>query len=89
MWYIYMIRTTKNKLYTGITTDVLRRFNEHKSGKKGARFFRSNTPKEIVYVEESENRSSASKREYEIKTFTKSQKERLVKSELNLVELFQ
>ncbi|WP_127716645.1 GIY-YIG nuclease family protein [Halobacteriovorax sp. HLS] len=80
-WFVYIIETTSNKFYTGITTDVERRFNEHLNDKKkGAKFFRSNRPKKVVYIEEFENRSLASKREYEIKQLTRQQKEKLLKS---------
>ncbi len=32
-WFLYLIRTADNKLYTGITTDVERRYQQHQSGK--------------------------------------------------------
>ena len=38
-WYLYLIRTADNKLYTGITTDVERRYQQHQSG-KGAKALR-------------------------------------------------
>lgn len=80
-WYVYIIETTKGHYYTGITTDVERRFSEHLNDKsKGAKYFRSNTPKKVIYTENFENRSLASKREYEIKKMTKVQKLRLVGS---------
>jgi putative endonuclease len=82
-WFVYIIETTLGKYYTGITTDVERRFEEHKNDpKKGAKYFRSNTPKRVIHTEIYENRSEASSREYEIKKMTKSQKKELVKSTL-------
>lgn len=60
-------------LYTGITTDVQRRFAEHKAGKGGA-YTRSHKVSKIVYIEKSPNRSKASKREHEIKKMKKLQK---------------
>lgn len=80
MWYLYIIETENNKLYTGITTDVERRFNEHLNEPKGAKFLKANPPKRIVYTEEFENRSEASKREIEVKKLSRSQKERLIKT---------
>lgn len=78
MWYLYIIQTINNKLYTGITTDPKRRFKEHSSNlKKRAKFFRSNPPLKIIYTEEYQNRSEASKREYEIKKMKRSDKEKL------------
>lgn len=81
-WYVYIVETTTGKYYTGITTDIERRFKEHCSSKKGAKFFRSNTPKKIIYSEEYENRSLASKREWEIKQMSKAKKVELVHSSI-------
>ncbi len=79
-WFLYIIQTKKKRLYTGITTDVERRFEEHKSGSaKAAKFFRSDKPHKIVRIENFENRSEASKREAEIKSFTRPQKLKLCK----------
>lgn len=77
-WFLYIILTTNNKLYTGITTDLERRFNEHKNSKKGAKFFRSHTPKKIIHSEIFSNRSEASKRESYIKSLTRKQKDELI-----------
>lgn len=73
-----MIRTEDGQLYTGITTDIQRRWQEHSSGKGGARYFRTRKPKLMCFVEQHPDRSSASKREAEIKKFSKSIKEALV-----------
>ncbi len=73
-----MVLSASGKLYTGISTDVERRFAEHASGKKGARFFRISEPQEIVYRETCENRSLASQREYQIKQLTRQQKLELI-----------
>ncbi len=81
-WFVYIIETTSGRLYTGITTDIERRFKEHCSSKKGAKFFRSNTPKEVVYSEAFENRSLASKREWEIKQFSRAKKLELIHSSI-------
>lgn len=84
MWFVYMILTEKNRLYTGIATDVERRFVEHLSDpSKGAKFFRSDRPVMVVYCEECENRSLASIRESEIKKLNRLGKELLVKSLLD------
>jgi putative endonuclease len=78
-WTVYIIRTEKDRLYTGITTDLTRRFDEHANDlSKGAKFFRSDKPVEIVYSEKYENRSQASVREAQIKKLTRKQKELLV-----------
>lgn len=81
MWFVYIIRTKKNRFYTGITKDVKRRFSEHMQGPKarGAKFFLSDKPMEIVYQESFPDRSSASKEEARIKKMTRKEKENLVK----------
>ncbi|RYY03058.1 MAG: GIY-YIG nuclease family protein [Gammaproteobacteria bacterium] len=73
-----MIRTNDGQLYTGITTDIQRRWQEHSSGKGGARYFRARRPERLCLLEEHPDRSSASKREAEIKKLTKTLKETLV-----------
>ena len=78
MWFVYMIRTKDGQLYTGITTDIQRRWQEHSSGKGGARYFRARKPERLCLLEEHPDRSSASKREAEIKKLTKTLKETLV-----------
>ena len=61
-WSVYIIFCTDNTLYTGITVDVSRRYDQHVTG-KGAKYFRSRQPEQLVYVEQGHNRSSATKRE--------------------------
>lgn len=77
-WYVYVILTGKGKLYTGISTDPERRFIEHLCDrKKGAKYFRSDTPVKIVYLEEWETMSEALIREAELKKWS-GQKKRMV-----------
>jgi putative endonuclease len=78
-WYVYIILTEKGKLYTGITVDIERRFLEHLSLMKGAKFFRSDPVDRLVYVEECLDRSHASMREYAIKQLSSTKKWELVK----------
>ena len=82
-WYLYMILTQKGKLYTGIAVDVERRFLEHLSGIKGAKFFRSDPPDRLVYVEDCLNRSDASIKESATKKLTRKNKEKLIQGVLN------
>jgi len=81
IWTLYIIETVNGKLYTGITTDLERRFNEHKDG-IGAKFLKSNKPKKIVYSEELENRSLATKRELQIKKLSRIQKIKLINNHI-------
>ncbi|APJ02940.1 GIY-YIG nuclease family protein [Silvanigrella aquatica] len=78
-WKLYIIETKAGKLYTGITTNLTRRLQEHKNKKKGARFFYFSEPQSVVYVEDHISRSSASKREYEIKKMSRTEKMMLIK----------
>lgn len=79
MYYTYMIRCVDNSIYTGITTDIERRFREHIEQRGvGAKYTRSHRPLEIVAVWSSKNRSLASALEYRIKHLSKKQKEELI-----------
>ncbi|CAI8258011.1 GIY-YIG nuclease family protein [Porticoccaceae bacterium] len=77
-WFVYIIRASDQTLYTGITTDPVRRLAEHQSGKAGAKYFRGRSAIEMVYVEASDNRSTASIREAAIKKLSRSQKLTLI-----------
>ena len=78
-WYVYIIEASDNTYYTGITTDLDRRFSEHAGG-TGAKYFYGRAPVSIVYTEEGHNRSSASIREAEIKKLSRKAKEKLILS---------
>ena len=73
MWFVYILKCADNSLYTGITNNIENRLNDHKHG-KGAKYMRGRSPFELVYCEELESRSEASKREYHIKSLTKEKK---------------
>ncbi len=81
MYYTYIIRCTDDSLYTGITTDVKRRFKEHISqNEKSAKYTRTHKAIKIEAVWQSKDRISASRLEYQIKRLTKNQKENLIKN---------
>ena len=75
-WIVYMLRCSDGSLYTGITTNLKRRVDEHNSG-EGAKYTRSRTPVSLVYVELGHDQSSALSREAEIKSLSKEKKESL------------
>ncbi|HHT35810.1 MAG: GIY-YIG nuclease family protein [Candidatus Wallacebacter cryptica] len=77
LYSVYILECENDKLYTGITTDVERRFREHLSG-RGAKFTRMHRPIQIVYCQEFEDRSSALKAEAEIKKLNKAAKLKLI-----------
>lgn len=72
-----MLRCSDDTLYTGITTDIQRRIKEHNFSDKGAKYTKLRRPVILVYSEASKNRSSASKREYEIKKMSREKKIKL------------
>lgn len=78
-WFIYILRCADNSLYTGITLDVDKRLNQHNGvDKNGAKYTKARRPVQLVYQETSHSRSEACKREYAIKSLSKSEKESLV-----------
>ena len=81
-WHIYIILCSDDSLYTGITTDPQRRFGEHARG-RGAKYFRGRPPLRIVYLEGGHSRSSATRREAEIKRLPRTAKQLLCASPLN------
>jgi 3-methyladenine DNA glycosylase AlkC/predicted GIY-YIG superfamily endonuclease len=78
-YQVYMLKTERNTLYTGVTTDVNRRFLEHLGLEKGgAKFTKAQKPERLLYLEKATNRSHAQKREAAIKKLSRKQKEQLV-----------
>ena len=77
-WCLYIIEANDASLYTGITTDVERRFNEHLSGVRGARYFNGRRPVRILYREDGHSRASASRREAAIKKLSRHAKQCLI-----------
>lgn len=79
MYYTYIVRCEDDSLYTGITTDLNRRIEEHKSqGEKCAKYTRTHKVIKLERAWTCENRILASKLEYHIKQLTKQQKEQLI-----------
>lgn len=77
-WFVYMILGTDEHLYTGITTNMARRWQEHSSGKAGARYFRGRQPAFLCLLEKHTDRSQASKREYALKRLQRHEKLTLI-----------
>ncbi len=77
MYFVYLLKCKDGSLYTGITTDVVRRLKEHKAG-EGGHYTRARGASKMLYSEDHANRSSASKREAEIKGWPRAKKLRLV-----------
>ena len=77
MYYIYIVKCIDDTYYTGFTNNIEKRIHAHNE-KKGAKYTRGRTPVKLVYSEQFEDKKDALKREYEIKKFTRSKKERLI-----------
>jgi putative endonuclease len=80
-WFLYLIQTSSGTLYTGVTTDVDRRFNEHsQSGKKAARFLRGKGPLNLRFSAEVGERSAALRMEAAVKKLSRDAKLQLIDS---------
>lgn len=76
-WSVYILRSSDDRFYTGITNNMVARWQKHRSN-KGAKFFRGRSPIALCYQESNHSRSSASKREYQIKQLSRQQKLQLI-----------
>lgn len=87
-WFLYMIRCNDGSLYTGITTDVNRRFEEHQAyDGKGSKYLRGKAPLQLVLKKKIGNRSLALKVETKLKKLTKSKKEMVVEGKIRIKEI--
>lgn len=77
VWHLYLIRTSGNALYTGITTDVQRRLAQHEKG-TGAKALRGKGPLQLVFCCEAGTHGEALRMEFRLKQMNKRQKERLI-----------
>lgn len=80
-YWVYILQCGDDTLYTGITTDVERRFKEHQNG-TGAKYTRGRSPLKIVYREPCPDKSTALRREYAIKQLPRAKKLELIQSTL-------
>ena len=78
-WVVYILRCSDDTFYTGITNDLDARVAAHSDG-TGAKYTKGRGPFEIVYVEDCDDRSHASAREFAIKKLSREQKEKLLAS---------
>lgn len=81
-YFVYILECNDGSLYTGITTDVIKRLDEHNTKTCGAKYTKFRRPVKLLYDESSSDRSSASKREYEIKKLTRLKKLQLIEKSL-------
>lgn len=77
-YFVYILKCSDGSLYTGIAKDVNKRLQEHNSSDKGAKYTKARRPVKLLYSEDANDRSEASKREYAIKKLNRLQKLNLI-----------
>jgi putative endonuclease len=78
--YIYLIQCNDDSVYTGYTTDLGRRIDEHRTASnKSAKYVRAKGFKNLLYSEKFTNKSEALQREWAIKQLSRNQKLALIK----------
>jgi putative endonuclease len=85
-WSVYIIRCDDGSLYTGVSTNVERRFREHLDTPRKAKFFNGRRPLEVVFHERGHSRSSAAQREAAIKKLSRVSKLRLIRENEAMLE---
>ena len=85
-WYLYIVRCRNGSLYTGIATDVERRFAEHQAN-KGSKYLRGRGPLKLVFKKQIGKKELALKIERLVKKLPKLKKEKLIKSDAGLEEI--
>ena len=85
-WYVYIVCCRDSTLYTGVTTDISRRLNEHNNTSRGAKYTKRRRPVELVYWAEYASRSEAQREEYRIKQLSKAEKELFVIANFHTLE---
>ncbi|MFT2109976.1 GIY-YIG nuclease family protein [Marinomonas sp. 2405UD68-3] len=86
-WSVYIIQTRLNTFYTGITTDVNRRFKEHQGTAKGAKYLKGKGPLTLMWQERIGSQSDALKVEYQIKQLKRKEKSALIEGRFSLIEV--
>ena len=76
-WFVYILECSDGSFYTGITTDLEKRVRRHNSG-SGAKYTRSRRPVKLIYGKETASKSAAKRKEIEIKSLSRENKERLI-----------
>ncbi len=84
---LYIVRCNSGTLYTGIATDVAKRLEEHRSGRRGAKYLRGRGPIELVFAEVAGDRARASQLEYRVKKLPRSEKLALIDGRRDLAAL--
>lgn len=80
-WYLYLVRCYDGSLYTGISTDIARRFAQHQGeGSAGSKYLKGRSPLTLVFKKKLGSKSLASKVERKVKKLSKMRKEKLIRT---------
>lgn len=82
MYFVYILECADHTFYTGITTNLDRRIEEHNTSKVGAKYTKVRRPVKLIYCQEFNNRSEASIEEARIKKLSRPEKLNLIKTNL-------
>ena len=77
-YFVYFLRCADDTFYTGVTTNLSRRIDEHNEGKAGAKYTKARRPVVLVYSESAKDRSQAQKREHALRSLSRADKQALV-----------
>ncbi len=79
MWYVYILQCKDKTLYTGVTTNLKRRIEEHNDSVLGAKYTKGRRPVKLVYSIGRKNKSGAQKEECRIKRLSRTEKLKIIK----------
>lgn len=78
MWFLYVLECSDGSLYTGVTTNIQRRLNEHNTSDRGAKYTKTRRPVKLVWHKEYPTRSEAQSEEYRFKKLTRKNKLKII-----------
>ena len=81
-WFLYVVGCCDGTLYTGVTTDLNRRVNEHNTSKRGAKYTKTRRPVNLIWSNKYNNRSEAQSAEYSFKKLSRKEKLDIIKNGL-------
>jgi len=81
MYYVYMLLCIDGSFYTGSTNNIEKRLKAHFAG-KGAKYTKSHKPVKLIYSEEYSTKKEAMQREWQIKKWSKTEKENLIRKKI-------
>jgi putative endonuclease len=87
VWSLYLLRCADGSIYTGISTDVRRRLEEHEIGVKGAKYLRGRGPLQLLLQRQVGSRSEASRLEYQVRKLSRTDKDNVERLGLRIDEL--